>query len=324
MATVLTERVAELRAERRHGGSWMARRAVEALAELAGEPAERATSCWNGSTRRAASWRPAGARWAVSPARSGACSRRRTRRPPPPEELRRLVRRRRRPRRRRDRAAAAIAIQLAPSLTDAFVLTHSALGDRARGASCTRRPEHVFCTVSAPFEEGRAFAEDLAPPGSTSSSSTTRTPIKHSPRLALLLGADTVFRDGAVCNKVGTLPLAEAATRLGVRRRRVRGDQARTDRRTGANRRRALRRHPAGARRRDRDRGRRLLERRRADAHRPHAVPARRLGAPTRRALAPRPRMRRAAARRAGSAARGRRRRARRPRRSRSPGRARR
>jgi translation initiation factor 2B subunit (eIF-2B alpha/beta/delta family) len=33
----------------------------------------------------------------------------------------------------------------------------------------------------------------------------------------LLIGADTVFRDGAVCNKVGTLPLAEAATRLGVR-----------------------------------------------------------------------------------------------------------
>ncbi|MBA3385004.1 MAG: hypothetical protein H0T20_10180, partial [Actinobacteria bacterium] len=40
MASVLAERVQELRSDRSHGGSWMARRAVEALAELAGEPAE--------------------------------------------------------------------------------------------------------------------------------------------------------------------------------------------------------------------------------------------------------------------------------------------
>ena len=40
MGTVLAERVQELRSDHSHGGSWMARRAVEALAELAGEPAE--------------------------------------------------------------------------------------------------------------------------------------------------------------------------------------------------------------------------------------------------------------------------------------------
>jgi translation initiation factor 2B subunit (eIF-2B alpha/beta/delta family) len=32
----------------------------------------------------------------------------------------------------------------------------------------------------------------------------------------LLLGADTVFRDGTICNKVGTIPLAKAATEAGI------------------------------------------------------------------------------------------------------------
>ena len=64
----------------------------------------------------------------------------------------------------RDRAAAAIAIQLAPSLTDAFVLTHSASAT-VREAVLHTPPERVFCTVSAPFEEGRAFAEDLRAAG---------------------------------------------------------------------------------------------------------------------------------------------------------------
>jgi len=32
----------------------------------------------------------------------------------------------------------------------------------------------------------------------------------------LLLGADTVFRDGTLCNKMGTTPLAEAAADEGV------------------------------------------------------------------------------------------------------------
>ncbi len=32
----------------------------------------------------------------------------------------------------------------------------------------------------------------------------------------LLIGADTVFRDGQICNKVGTIPLAKAAQAAGV------------------------------------------------------------------------------------------------------------
>ena len=38
VATALTDRVEELRADHRHGASWMARRAVEALAAVAQEP----------------------------------------------------------------------------------------------------------------------------------------------------------------------------------------------------------------------------------------------------------------------------------------------
>ena len=32
----------------------------------------------------------------------------------------------------------------------------------------------------------------------------------------VLIGADTVFRDGTICNKVGTIPLAKAAADAGV------------------------------------------------------------------------------------------------------------
>src|SRR5439155_15354531 len=39
VATILGERVEELRRARNHGGSWMARRAVEALVEIAEEDA---------------------------------------------------------------------------------------------------------------------------------------------------------------------------------------------------------------------------------------------------------------------------------------------
>jgi translation initiation factor 2B subunit (eIF-2B alpha/beta/delta family) len=34
----------------------------------------------------------------------------------------------------------------------------------------------------------------------------------------LLVGADTVYEDGSIQNKIGTLPLVEAARRLGIRR----------------------------------------------------------------------------------------------------------
>ena len=117
----------------------------------------------------------------------------------------------------RDRAAAAIAIQLTPFLTDAFVLTHSASAT-VREAILHTPPELVFCTVSAPFEEGRAFADDLRASKLDVELVDDADAEQALERASLfLIGADTVFRDVAVCNKVGTLPLAEAATRLGIR-----------------------------------------------------------------------------------------------------------
>ena len=219
MAGVLAERLEELRSDRSHGGSWMARRAVEALAELAGEPAESSQELLErldaAGRELAASRRAMGAiagavGRVLAAAHHGAHL--------APEELRRLVQEEVRGLiDGRDRAAAAIAIQLAPSLTDAFVLTHSASAT-VREAVLRTPPERVFCTVSAPFEEGRAFAEDLRSSGLDVELVDDADAEQALARASLLLvGADTVFRDGAVCNKVGTLPLAEAATRLGVR-----------------------------------------------------------------------------------------------------------
>jgi translation initiation factor 2B subunit (eIF-2B alpha/beta/delta family) len=79
-------------------------------------------------------------------------------------------------------------------------------------------PLRVLCTVSSPFEEGRAFSEDLRATGLEVELVEDADAVSALDRASLLLiGADTVFRDGAVCNKVGTRPLAETATRLGVR-----------------------------------------------------------------------------------------------------------
>ena len=219
MASVLAERVQELRSDRSHGGSWMARRAVEALAELAGEPAESSPELLDrldaAGRELAASRRAMGAiAGAVGRVLAAAHHNAHL----APEELRRLVEEEVSGLvGSRDRAAAAIAIQLAPSLTDAFVLTHSASAT-VREAILHTPPELVFCTVSAPFEEGRSFAEDLRSSGLDVELVDDADAEQALERASLfLVGADTVFRDGAVCNKVGTRPLAEAATRLGVR-----------------------------------------------------------------------------------------------------------
>ena len=64
----------------------------------------------------------------------------------------------------RDRAAASIAVHLAPLLRDALVLTHSSSAT-VREAVLHTPPARVFCTASAPFEEGRRLAEDLRAEG---------------------------------------------------------------------------------------------------------------------------------------------------------------
>jgi translation initiation factor 2B subunit (eIF-2B alpha/beta/delta family) len=116
----------------------------------------------------------------------------------------------------RVRAAASIAIQLQERLKDAVVLTHSASAT-VREALVHTPPTRAICTVSEPVGEGRAFSDDLRGEGlnvdlvedvdaSTALDDAT----------LFLLGADTVFRDGTLNNKIGTTALAEAAAARGV------------------------------------------------------------------------------------------------------------
>jgi translation initiation factor 2B subunit (eIF-2B alpha/beta/delta family) len=116
----------------------------------------------------------------------------------------------------RDRAGRSIAIQLRERLTDALVVTHSASAT-VREAILHTPPAKVVCTVSAPFEEGRAFAEELRAEGLEVELVEDDAAVAHLEHASLLLvGADTIFRDGSVCNKVGTATLAAAAGELGV------------------------------------------------------------------------------------------------------------
>jgi translation initiation factor eIF-2B subunit delta len=219
MATVLAERVQELRTDRYHGGSWMARRAVEALAEVANEPVrsseELLDNLVSAGRELAASRRAMGAiagavGRVLAAAQAGAHL--------PPDELRRMVQEEVNGLvGSRDRAAASIAIQLRETLTDAFVLTHSASAT-VREAVLHTVPERVVCTVSAPLEEGRAFAQDLRSAGLDVDLVDDADAVEALERSSVfLIGADTVFRDGSVANKVGTRPLAEAAARFGIR-----------------------------------------------------------------------------------------------------------
>ncbi len=117
----------------------------------------------------------------------------------------------------RDRAAASIAVHLAPSLRDATVLTHSSSAT-VREAVRRTPPARLFCTVSAPFEEGRQLAEDLGTEGLevelVEDDDVDRALESAS---LVLVGADTVYEDGSFKNKIGTRALAEAAQRRGIR-----------------------------------------------------------------------------------------------------------
>ncbi|HSC51829.1 MAG TPA: hypothetical protein VLD16_16315 [Gaiellaceae bacterium] len=213
MSSVLAERVAELRADRRHGASWMARRAVEALADVAATPAPTCDELLErlvAAGRELSASRPGvgavtgavGRLLAAAAANTGlevADLQRLVR-----EEADALVDGRR-------RAAASIAIQLQDRLEDAVVLTHSASAT-VREALLHTPPERVICTVSSPQDEGRAFSEDLRENGlDVELVEDAEAPSRLEWASLLLVGADTVFRDGALINKAGTTLLAEAA-----------------------------------------------------------------------------------------------------------------
>ena len=218
MTSILGERIAELRADREHGASWMARRAVEALAEIAKEPAgsgEELLGRLVEAGRELADSRPgvgavAGAVGRLLAATAANVQLEAT-------ELQRLVaeeaeslvdgRR---------RAAASIAIQLRERLEDAVVLTHSASAT-VREALLLTPPDHVICTASSPQDEGREFAEELRGNGlEVELVEDDEAPARLEWASLLLVGADTVFHDGTLCNKAGTSALAEAAARESV------------------------------------------------------------------------------------------------------------
>jgi ribose 1,5-bisphosphate isomerase len=218
VAALLEERIAELQEDRTHGGSWMARRAVESLVEYAhAETAsgdELLESLIDAGRQLSAS-RPAMAGITgaigrlVAAARAGAHL--------GDEELRRmlddeataLIA-------GRERAGHSIAIQLRERLTDALLMTHSASAT-VREALLYTPPAKVLCTVSAPYEEGRGFAEELRGEGlevELVEDADALDALAHA--TLFLVGADTIFLDGSVCNKVGTAKLAAAAGALGV------------------------------------------------------------------------------------------------------------
>ena len=218
VATILGERIEELRADRTHGASWMARRAVEALAEAANEPAatgEELLTKLVSAGRQLSASRPgvgavAGAvgRVLAAAARNAQLEVGQLRRLVG-EEAEALVDGRR-------RAAASIAIQLRERLEDAVVLTHSASAT-VREALLQGAPARVICTVSGPQEEGRAFADDLRAEGLDAELvEDSKAPRQLEWASLLLVGADTVFRCGTLCNKTGTRALMEAAADEGV------------------------------------------------------------------------------------------------------------
>ena len=213
MAAIVGERVEELRRDRDHGGSWMARRAVEALAEVAEQQAasgEELLAKLVEAGRELAASRPGVGAVAGAVGRLLAAANRQTQLEV--EQLRQLVREEAEALvNGRLRAGASIAIQLQERLTDAIVLTHSASAT-VREALVHTPPARVICTVSAPQEEGRAFAEELREAGLEVELVDDDDAAEQLQWASLLLiGADTVFRDGTLCNKAGTRRLAEAA-----------------------------------------------------------------------------------------------------------------
>jgi translation initiation factor eIF-2B subunit delta len=198
---VLAARVERIAADRTHGGSWLAKEAVEAVveaAQLGEDPVATA--------RKIIAAKPG------IGAIAGALGRLLLAGRTPDqlvEEANALIT-------GRERAAAAIAVLLSQELTEKIVMTHSASAT-AREALLHARPSRVVCTVSDPVGEGREFSKELAAAGLT----TELVNDEDGERAVgtvdiLLLGADTVFRDGSLLNKANTNGLTKAARKAGV------------------------------------------------------------------------------------------------------------
>jgi translation initiation factor 2B subunit (eIF-2B alpha/beta/delta family) len=209
----LAPTVEELRSDRNHGASWMARRAVETLLEVSEQPFDTSDTLLEAlisAGRQLSESRPgvgaiAGASGRVLAAASA-------HRHLDVDELRKLIGEEGNAiLDGRVRAAASIAIQLQERLKDSVVLTHSASGT-VREALVHTPPTRAICTVSEPVNEGRAFAEELRGEGlNVDLVEDADAPAALDDATLFLVGADTVFRDGTLNNKIGTTALAEAA-----------------------------------------------------------------------------------------------------------------
>ena len=214
----LAATVEELRSDRNHGASWMARRAVETLLEVSEQPFDTSDALLEAliaAGRELSESRPgvgaiAGASGRVLAAASA-------NRHLDVDELRRLIGEEANGiLESRMRAAASIAIQLQDRLKDAVVLTHSASAT-VREALVHTPPARAICTVSEPVGEGRAFADDLRAEGlNVDLVEDSDAPAALDGATLFLVGADTVFRDGTLNNKIGTTALAEAAAARSV------------------------------------------------------------------------------------------------------------
>jgi translation initiation factor 2B subunit (eIF-2B alpha/beta/delta family) len=217
-AALLAQRVQELRDDRSHGASWMARRAVETLIELAEMEAsscEQLLDRLRGAGRQLAQCQPGVGAVAGAVGRVLAAAGHETHLDL--EDLRRVVQEEAQALDdARRRAAASITIQLRERLDGATVMTHSASGT-VREAFQQTEPAKVLCTVSEPVGEGRAFADEWRDAGfDVELVDDEDAPARVAGTSILLIGADTVFSDGTICNKVGTIPLAKAAAEAGV------------------------------------------------------------------------------------------------------------
>ena len=211
--TELAATVEQLREDRAHGASWMGQRTVEALLAVAEQPFDSVEALADelvSAARQLAESRP---RVGAIPGAAGrvlasACGWRHL----PIDDFRQLLREEGQAvLDSRERAAASIAIHLAPRLEDAVAATHSASAT-VREALLHTPPKRVICTVSEPVGEGRAFAEGLRAEGlEVELVADQDGPAAIADATVLLFGADTVFRDGTLCNKAGTTSLAQAA-----------------------------------------------------------------------------------------------------------------
>ena len=218
MAAAFEDRIAELRDDRSHGASWMARQAVEALTELADRhegTCEELLDELRRAGRQISAARPGVGAVAGAVGRLLASGRYESHLQP--DALRQVVKEEAHALTEgRIRAPASIAIQLRERIDDATVFTHSNSAT-VHEALTHENPSKVLATVSDPVGEGRTLVDALKEAGIEAELvEDADAPGRMSEADVLLLGADTVFRDGTICNKVGTIPLARATRDGGI------------------------------------------------------------------------------------------------------------